>query len=225
MRRMFGVSVCVVCAMVMLRAQVPDMPSTAGKRIVVWGGLGVAYVHPSDILTLVNTTYGAIDRAPSFTSGAEFTGALSVPVLDRWSAKFEYTFLLISYTLSSSISASPAMYTVHGHLPMLVVQYTLVDNPFYCLKLGCGVGYYAGSVHTDFFTLNDTYSANGISGKIELEGITAVSENLFVLIGGELRWMAGGALVNASGTGPLTGEKITLSMFAPAARIGVAYLP
>jgi hypothetical protein len=207
------------------RAQEPGLAVDAGRRIAVWAGLGVGYIHAADIITIVKSTAGsAAADAPYFKAGAEFFGACEIPVSERWSVKVEYVHLLMTYNVTSAFSSAGAEYDVVSRMPMVVGQYLLADDRYYALKLGIGAGVQFGALHTTFFTIDDTYSATGFCAKAELEGLTAISDNLYAVLGAEIRWAATPGLANGTNSSPSAQQTITLAMVAPSARIGVAYL-
>ena len=102
----------------------------------------------------------------------------------------------------------------------------LASAPLYDLKAGVGVGYHMGTVSRSSFLLDDTFTANGLGLVLDLEGDTAVSDQLFAYLDASLRWEWMGNLRDGQGRGPsgARGGATTLNLIGPGAKIGVAYL-
>ncbi|HEX9006756.1 MAG TPA: hypothetical protein VF889_05650 [Bacteroidota bacterium] len=209
------------------RAQEPDQAlPPANLRIAVAGGLGVSYIRAGDLVTLVNGTSGALERVADFRSAAEFFAAGTIPLTSAWMLKIEYAYLLASYSVGTSFGTGVAQYTLGAHLPTLILHRVLVSNPMYDLKAGAGVGFHVGTVSRSSFLLDDNFSARGLGVVLDLEGDTAVSEHLFAFLDACLRWEWMGNLRDSQGRGPAgpQGGAVTLNVFGPGAKIGVAYL-
>jgi hypothetical protein len=209
------------------RAQQDVAPPMAplSARVTVAGGMAVCYVSASDIVDLVNATPGAQEQVGTYRTGIQFFGSVALPLSPLWTVKADYAYLIASYSVASGFgSAGSADYTVYAHLPSIVFQYNLVDRPEYDFRLGFGAGYHVGKLSEIFFAQTQTYSAAGIGVVLEAEGMTAVGEHLFALLGANLRWEWIGALKNSYGIEPTTyTNATTLNMFAPSIKIGVVY--
>lgn len=204
------------------RAVPAEVPGTA-IRVGVGGGLGVAAINATDVVNVVNSTPGALERASAFKAAAEFFGYVSVPVGPDWLVKADYGYTLASYNVATVYET--AEYTLSAHLPSLILQYVLHDGGLYCLKAGFGGGYHWGTLHAKYSTLDRDYDASGFGAVAELEGNTALGEDLFMYLGVQLRTEFMGPLEDASGRGPAVNlEEPTLHWFGAGARIGFSYL-
>ncbi len=203
---------------------IPSMPPLS-ERIVLAGGMGVSYVSAGDVVALVNATPAAQGQVPDWRTGIQFFATVTLPMFPQWNVKFDYAYLLVSYTVASGYGAGGAAdYTLTAHLPTVVGQYILVDRPEFAVRIGGGVGYHFGELTSTFFGEEQRYSAAGIGAMLELEGMTAVSEHLFAVLGVNARWEWMGALKDSNGREPVNlPGSTTLKMFVPSVRIGVAY--
>jgi len=187
-------------------------------------GFGVSYMAVRDVVDLINATALPSERVPDFRAAAEFFGAVSYPVSKEWLLKFEYAYLFASYA-----SASPfgqADIGVNVHLLSLLVQIVLADKGVYNLKLGAGGGVCFGSMSEKYVTIDDTYSGRGPAVVLEIEANTALGENLYAYLGGNIRWSFIGELSNTAGRIPgrgANGGGTTLSFFGAGARLGLSY--
>ena len=199
-----------------------DAPTTA-IRIGIGGGLGVAAINATDVVNVVNSTPGALERASAFKAAAEFFGYVSVPVDSSWLIKADYGYTLASYNIATQYET--AEHTLSAHLPSVIVQYVLHDGGLYCLKAGLGGGYHWGSLHMKYSTLNREYAASGFGAVMELEGNTALGTNLFVYLGVLARAEFMGSLEDANGRGPAVNlDDPSLHWFGVGARLGFSYL-
>jgi hypothetical protein len=207
------------------QAQRPPEPAgdTTAIRVGIGGGLGVAAINATDVVNIVNSTPGALERASTFNASAEFFGYVSVPVHRDWVVKADYGYVLGSYNIAAQYGT--AEYTLSAHLPTLIVQYVLHDGGLYSLKAGAGGGYHWGTLHAKYSTLDRDYDASGPGAVVELEGNTALGDNLFVYLGLQARWEFMGPLEDSAGQGPAVNlDEPSLHWFSGGARIGVAYL-
>jgi hypothetical protein len=187
-------------------------------------GMGVTYRNPADVVALVNSTPGALERFPQFSAGAEFFAAVSFSLDSSWVVKLDYSYQISSLNIASSIET--AQFTITEHCPTLVLQYVLANEGVFNVRAGAGLGYHFGRLAKKFFTVDDTFSARGPAFLAELEGNTAFGDHLFACLGVNAGWSLVGSLSNAAGRSPgvtSTGEAATLNSFGVGARLGFTY--
>jgi len=181
----------------------------------------------TDVVDLANATMGNYQRLPEFKSAAEFFGAATVPVSHDWVLKLEYAYVLASYNVSTTFGNGQAEYTAMAHLPSIIVQYVLLNEPVYNVKIGAGGGYHFGTLEAKFFTQDDRYSGTGPGLVLDAEGNTAFGESLYAYLGMNLRWDFIGELTNSMGMTPgVSGEGIaatTMQFFGLGARLGFTF--
>jgi len=187
-------------------------------------GMGVVYMSPPDIVDVVNSTPGSLERAPSFKSGVEFFGAGSIPIGRDWLVKVEYAYQLMSYTIATANDI--AEYTVTIHCPTVIAQYVLFERGLYNLKIGAGGGFSAGTLSEHFFYIDDRFTGSGPGFVLDLEANTAFGEDFFAYLGANARWQLIGELSDSSGRSPgfsAGGSRPTLQAFGVGARLGFTY--
>ncbi|MGB2958596.1 MAG: hypothetical protein WBG01_14690 [Bacteroidota bacterium] len=187
-------------------------------------GMGVSYVNPTDIVNLVNSTPGTLDRVSEFRAAVEFYGGFSVPLSEEWALKVEYAYLLGSYNVASAFG--PAEYTYVTHMPSIIGQYVLVNEGVYNVKVGFGGGYHFGSLSQRIANLEDTYSGSGPGVLADLEANTAFGDHLYGNLGAIVRWEFVGGLTNGNGQSPratVGSSATTLNFFGIGARLGFTY--
>ena len=127
-------------------------------------------------------------------------------------------------SLNAPTQFGTAEFTVTQHAPTLIVERVLAAESLYSLVAGVGVGFHAGALEQQSLYLNGRYTSSGPAFLALLEGNTALSENLFVCIGGTVRWGLLGRLTDEGGRSPGTlSSAPTLHQFGVGARLGLTY--
>lgn len=216
---------CVLLAGFLLRgesavAQTISDDNHHSQRISLSGGMGVNYHNAQDIVERINGSGIVAQRVDYFKSGVEFFGAISVPLNRDWAAKLEYVYLFAGYTLPSSVAGN-AEFSYVLHMPTLIGQYVLFGASTYNLKAGIGIGYHIASYDERFF--HSSFSAKGLGSLLELEGNTALGEDIYAHLGAQLRWEFVGELRDGAGRGPLPNASTSLNFFSIGARLGMSF--
>jgi hypothetical protein len=212
----------VLCALGQVRAQTQADPA---PRASLSAGMGVEYASYSDVTTLINATLTPAQVVPRFKSAVEFFGAFAFPLSDFWLLKFEYAYMLASFSPQGAYG--PASLSVTFQMPSLILQYMLLDRGVYNVRVGAGGGYHFGSMEEKYLTLDDTFTGKGPGVVLEIEANTAFGDHLFAFLGGNIRWEFIGPLLDASGVSPGVasgGSGVTLHSFGAGARLGACYL-
>lgn len=192
------------------------------SRIGVSAGMGVNYHEARDIVDRINGSGITTQRVDDFTSAIEFFGAVSVPLSEDWVAKGEYVYMLASHSPGSVFGTATSEFTYIVHMPTLVAQYVLVGEPSYNFKAGLGVGFHFATYEEKFFAAR--YTGNGIGTLLELEGNTALGEDLYAHLGVQSRWDFIGTLKDSRGRSPFGNSVATaLHFFSVGARLGMTY--
>jgi hypothetical protein len=215
--------VAALLVMVAALSLAEEVPHAEPMRPGVAAGMGVDYISPMDIVDMINGNYRPTSKVDDFHAGVDFFVAGFIPLSREWMLKIEYAFLLNTYNITGMFG--PGEFTMKAHMPTLVLHYMLVDGGLYNLSAGLGGGFHMGKLATEYGTLVDSYSSNGFGGVAEVQGNTAISEHLFVHLGGSIRWERIGELRNDAGTSPginANGKPVRMSWFSAGARIGVS---
>jgi hypothetical protein len=198
--------------------------SAQTPRIGVSAGMGVLYSSPNDIITLVNSTSGALERIPQFHAGAEFFGVASFPLNDDWIVKLDYGYEVTSYNIATVFET--AQYTVTLHCPTLILQRSLAERGVFNVRAGVGAGYHFGSLSEKYLYVDNMYRASGPGFLAEVEGNTALGDHLFVHLGVNARWEIVGSLTDVNGRHPgqtTGGGEPSLNSVGVGARLGFTY--
>jgi hypothetical protein len=188
-------------------------------RISVSGGLGVSYFRAVDIVNRVNW-FGPTERVSEFVAAAEFFVALGIPLNADWTIKMEYSYLVTGYNVTTAFPGSD--FSVHVHMPTIIAQHVLVNRGVYNVKAGFGVGYHIGTYEELYGTADTKFTGQGIGSKLDLEANTALGDDFFAYLGGDIRWDFIGELESDTGqtdAGPTPG----LDFFDIGAKLGFTW--
>jgi hypothetical protein len=182
--------------------------------------MGVSYMNPQDIADYVSAL--TVNRVSDFTSAVEFFGAAGIPLSERWILTLEYAYLLGGY----SGPGAGSEFTFSVHMPTLLAHYVLVEEQFYNVRIGAGMGYHAGALSVRHVTIDDRFTAAGPAFKIDCEANTALGDDLFARLGADVRWDVMGELRNAAGQAPVApaqGAAPTMNFFSVGAKLGATW--
>jgi hypothetical protein len=194
------------------------------RRLGFAAGMGVDYINQQDLVEMINGSYTLGKRVDQFVAGAEFFGSGRYRVGHDWALKLAYAYIINSYTTDAPYG--PGEFTVTVHAPSVIVQYLLFSEEYYDIRAGLGAGYRFGSVEISYGTIQDRYSASGPGIVVDLEGNTALGDDVYVYLGGVVRWDMMDDLRSANGTSPgvnASGHAATLGQFAVGLRIGLSW--
>lgn len=217
--------VTVVASLVLSAIAVAAGQSPPGNppRSGISGGMGVSAVHAPDLAEFVTAV--TLERPAEYRTAVEFFGSVRVPVVAEWLLKLEYAYLLGSYDAGGG--AGRGEFTFTAHLPTLIVQYAVAEEPLYSFRVGAGAGYHVGVLTARYSTLDDRFTGSGPGFKMEIEGNTSLGEDLFAFLGVDARWDFIGDIRNGAGFGPPLApgtDPPTLSFISVGAKLGVSWL-
>ncbi len=188
-------------------------------RISISAGMGANFHNAQDIVNLINSNSLITRRVDDFQSGVEFFGTVGVPLSPDWEVKVEYVYLIASYSEGTPFGNAEFSYSLH--MPTLIGQYVLHTEQTYNFKAGVGFGYHFGAYTQKYSLVDGTYKGSGVGALIELEGNTALGEDVFAHLGTQIRWDFVGDLKNAAGESPGGTFATSLHFFSVGARLGV----
>ncbi len=201
-----------------------ETPSEA-PRFAISAGMGVNYISPGDVVDMINGAFKPAQRVDQFHAGADFFGSFRMRLSDEWTVTAEYAYMLNSYNIESGYG--PGDFTMTVHMPTLLAHYLFVNEPFYDLGVGAGIGYHFGTLAIKYGTIDEPYTGSGPGIVVALTGNSALGERVFVHLAGNLRWEFIGDVRNAAGKSPgvnAEGAPVTMESFSAGVRIGMTFL-
>lgn len=214
---------CIFCMLSPFGGLLSAQQETLERTVGVSAGMGVSYIDAPNVVDYLNKFAGPAERVSDFTSAVEFFVAPEKWLSPSVVLRLEYSYLLKSYSLSSSYGLYHFDYSVH--MPTLVLDYVFEGDAFY-VKAGGGVGYHFGKFSYMFPNSNTEarFASKGVGVKLELMGNTAFGESLYGLIGGDLRLDFIGALKDPDGNGPVGAvDPVRLHFTSVGIKFGLVY--
>ncbi|MCX6137708.1 MAG: hypothetical protein NTV54_09470 [Ignavibacteriales bacterium] len=227
-------NIVVVMVQCVLIAAAPAGDNRARQQAVerensfaVSGGLNISMIAAPTMVDYINTVSNSNDAAGQLATGIELFSGVEFPVGESWGLKIDYGYLFKSYSIVPQYGGTQDIfYSIHT--PSLLVQY-VTSGRGYFVKVAAGGGYHPGRVETkaSLYGVTNTYTTAGVGFKAELVGQTALSENLYVHLGGTLRWELLGDVTDGRGktlrSGSSGSRDVSLSLFAAGVEIGIAW--
>lgn len=158
--------------------------------------MGVTLISLPDIADYINS-YNPEVRADEFRVVPDFFSSVEIFLTKSWGGKLEYAYMFTSY--NSSQSDFLRNENIEWQMPTILVQKLFPSN-YSMVKLGAGIGYHWGKVEEAYYGFLTDYTSRGIGVKGELEGNTALSENLFAYFAADLRINFYGTLRSSNGS-------------------------
>lgn len=218
MKRSAGIAVCLV----VFAGTVSAEPGSRAPACT--GGMGVSYLSIPDVADLAMGASTTHQRVDEFVAAVMFTAAFGYPLDSTLWLKADYTYILGTYTVNGFFGQTA--FAVHGHMPVLEIQYVLLSGQTYNVMLGGGGGYLLGQVTRQSGAVEDAFTAHGVCALLGLEANTGLGDQLYGHFGGELRWSFTGELRGAGGQSPgvnAAGNAADLHFFGVGIRFGLTY--
>ena len=198
----------------------------AGKINAQWdisASMGLDFKSAPSFRDYVNYVL-ASNQVASFKSAVVFGAEVDYLVKSNFALGIDYNLQIDSYNIPSNTGAggnSEISYLYHR--PTILAYYVLPGNG-YQFKFGGGVGYRSVSL-TQKLMSNETYSASGLGFVGRAIGNTKLSDNLYALIGADLRYDLPGDFSNSGKkiVNPVTGSNVNLNSFSIGVFLGITY--
>ena len=162
-------------------------------------------------------------KLASFNSAVNFSGEIGYLISPKFQLGFEYSILIDSY--NTSIGAAGLYDISYTMLRPSIIGYYVISGKGYKFKFGGGFGLRSVSLDEKISTTTH-YSASGTGILLKADGNTLLSDNLYVLIGVDLRYDIPGVLStkgNAKITNSATGEAVNMNAVGVGIKLGVTY--
>lgn len=178
-----------------------------------------------DYINNINYNYGSGGKEiSSFSSAVNFSGEVGYQLSKTFQLGLEYSILIDSY--NSSVG-NGGVYEISYYInrPSLLGYYVLKGEG-YKFKFGGGIGIRLASLTEKIISSID-YNASGFGVLLKAEGNTLLSDNLYALIGVDLRYDMTGELSNANNQKIVNkgiNENLNLNSIGVGIKIGIAYL-
>ncbi len=177
-------------------------------------GMGLAFFSSADLRDYINGNFAnPTNELQTFNSSADFFVELGYNVNENYQLAIEYNFNIFSF--NSPLGQGIYNLSVDRHKPTIIAYY-IIPGVGYKFKFGGGLGIRFLQVEeTIYGPVN--YSTTGIGALLKIQGDTKLSNKLFALIAGELRYDLPGSVKT------FTGATIGFNSISVGLKLGVTY--
>ena len=192
-------------------------------QVDVTAGMGISFVSQAALKDYINANYGQVnnDKLNTFSSTVEFMGEAVYSINPSFDVGVEYTHAIFSYSTNLGGSVYDLSYNMHKPS---VVAYYVMPGKGYKFKIGGGIGPRILSLSEKVYSTVD-YTAFGWGLLGRMEGHTALTENLYAFIAGDMRVDMPGDAKDSNDNYFTDGdnENIGLSSLSFGIKLGISY--
>jgi hypothetical protein len=186
--------------------------------------MGLDFKSAPSFRDYVNSNFAPPNnQLSSFSSSVNFTGEVGYQYSSDMQIGVEYSLLLDSYNTPIG-SGGKYEISYSSHRPSLILYY-LISGKGYKFKFGGGLGLRFISLNEDIF-VGTKYTSTGAGFLLKADGNTLISENLFALIGVDIRYDLPGELVSENKSNIINfanGEIVNLNAISVGIKLGFSY--
>jgi hypothetical protein len=163
----------------------PDVPTTG-----IGVGMTVCGITAKNLTDYINSFSARSETVGKWNVAGEFFVAPEFHLSGDISLKIEYAYLLNSHSIDDPVSGDRIDFSYGVHMPSVIVQYMVIGAQGYFLKFGGGIGYYFASCEQKFpsFLGSMRSSAHGMGIKLDISGQTPLSDHVYLILGGGVRF-------------------------------------
>ncbi|QOJ30264.1 MAG: hypothetical protein HRU80_15845 [Ignavibacteriales bacterium] len=194
-------------------------------QLYVRGSMGISFFTAPAMKDYLNFNYAPADQqVNTFSTSVEFAGEAGY-ISGGYSYAAEFAYFLNSYTYPFIASQYEFGY---GILAPSVIVSSVTSGKGYNLRLGAGAGPRFTTVEETIpgSNVKKSFTSAGVGFLVKAEGNTALSENLYAYIAGDIRYdMNGEPEKDGKGmTSLLTPENLSMNIFSFGIKLGVSYI-
>jgi len=187
--------------------------------------MGLDYKYASSYRDFINYNYPPSGgELSSFTTAVNFSGEIDRFFFESFMLGLEYSILIDSYTNSNMLGGVyDISYT--SHRPSALAYYVFCGNG-YKFKFGGGLGLRLISLDEQRYSITTNYTAMGAGFVLKAEGNTLLSDNLYALIGVDLRYDLPGELQTSDNQKLIntsTDEVVNMNSIGIGIKLGITY--
>ena len=190
--------------------------------------MGINLISIPSAQDYINQNYAPQDdQLSTFNTAVIFSGEVGYFLNEKFEMSIEFPYQIYTYTTTIA-GAGQYNLSFDSFLPSVMAYYVISGNG-YNFKFGGGVGPRFVNVTEEkkWQGTEVDYSSIGFGGLLRIEANTALSENLFANIGGDLRYDINGEPENNSGHtlyNIVENENVSFNSFSLGVKLGISYL-
>lgn len=190
--------------------------------------MGINLISIPSAQDYINQNYAPQDdQLSNFNTAVIFSGEVGYFLNEKFEMSIEFPYQIYTYTTTIA-GAGQYNLSFDSFLPSVMAYYVISGNG-YNFKFGGGVGPRFVNVTEEkkWQGIEVGYSSIGFGGLLRIEANTALSENLFANIGGDLRYDINRVPENDSGNALyniVENENVSFDSFSLGVKLGISYL-
>jgi hypothetical protein len=190
--------------------------------------MGIDLISLPSVQDYINQHYAPLDdQLGTFNTAAIFSAEFGYFFQEKFEMSVEIPYQIYSYNTNVAGAGQYDLY--YDELLPSVMAYYVISGVGYNFKFGGGIGprFTFVTEEKKWQGTKDDYSSIGFGGLLRIEANTALSENLFANIGGDLRYDLNGDPENENGNtlyNNVENEKVNFNSFSLGLKLGFSYL-
>ena len=189
-------------------------------------GMGIDFLTTPSLNDYINQNFAPPDQQIStFSTAVEFSGEAGYMINQYYQVGLELAYLINSHTFTYNIGKYDFAY--HVIMPT-IMNYYVLQGSGYKFKFGGGIGIRLSDASETLptSTISKSYSAFGFGFILRADANTLISKDLYVNLGGDLRYDLNGEPKNGSNylVNNVNGSNVNLNSFSADVRLGIMYL-
>jgi hypothetical protein len=190
--------------------------------------MGIDLISLPSVQDYINQHYAPLDdQLGTFNTAAIFSAEFGYFFQEKFEMSIEVPYQIYSYNTNVAGAGQYDLY--YDELLPSVMAYYVISGVGYNFKFGGGIGprFTFVTEEKKWQGTKDDYSSIGFGGLLRIEANTALSENFFANIGGDLRYDLNGVPENENGNtlyNNVENEKVNFNSFSLGLKLGFSYL-
>lgn len=185
--------------------------------------MGIDFISSPSLTDYLNQTY-ANGQLSTFNSAIIFSLEADRFLKENYQIGFELSYLLNSFNYHQDFNTYNLSYDI---IMPAVLNYYVIQGKGYEFKFGGGLGvpFVFTSEKTIGIDYSTTYKSVGLGLILRVDGNTILSDNIYVNVGGDLKYELNGKPKNGNMylVNRVTGENVNFNFFSAGIHIGLTY--
>lgn len=197
--------------------------NTSFSQTEVRASMGIDFISSPSLTDYLNQTY-ANGQLNTFNSAIIFSLEADRFLKENYQIGFELSYLLNSFNYNQDINTYNLSYDI---IMPAILNYYVIQGQGYEFKFGGGIGvpFVVADEKTIGIDYSTKYKSVGLGLILRVDGNTILSNNIYVNIGGDLKYELNGKPKNGNMymVNRVTGENVNFNFFSAGIHIGLTY--
>jgi hypothetical protein len=193
------------------------------SQIEIRGSMGINFLSNPSLTDYVNQNFAPYSqKLSSFNTAVNFSVEGGYYLKENFQMGLEIAYLLNSYSYPAITGSYDFSYNI---IMPTVTSYYVIQGQGYNFKFGGGLGIRISNVSETLpqSTISTSYSALGFGFLLRADGNTALSNNVYANIGGDIRYDLNGEPKNGNNYIVNINNNVNLNSLSLGVRLGITY--